>query len=232
MFLLTDPCLRPAALSPEECTRLIALFDASPDAGAGLLSGGNQTDTRICDTLWMDDTRETGWLFVRLAELVAEVNRENFHFDLEEFRESAQILKYTAPVVSSGGTSAAGRYNTHVDIGAGGHSATRKLSLSIQLSPTGDYTGGGLQIGDNAEIWSAPREAGTAILFPSFVRHSVAPLASGTAPSDARSSPCASTTSIFRMRSLVGILKVSAKAHLSYKVTTKRTFQNGCLGVI
>ena len=180
MFLLTDPCLRPAALSPEECTRLIALFDASPDTGAGLLSGGNQTDTRICDTLWMDDTRETGWLFVRLAELVAEVNRENYHFDLEEFRESAQILKYTAPVVASGGTSAAGRYDTHVDIGAGGHSATRKLSLSIQLSPTGDYTGGGLQIGDNAEIWSAPREPGTAILFPSFVRHSVAPLASGT----------------------------------------------------
>ncbi len=117
---------------------------------------------------------------MRLAELVAEVNRENYHFDLEEFRESAQILKYTAPVVSSGGTSAAGRYDTHVDIGAGGHSATRKLSLSIQLSPTGDYTGGGLQIGDDAEIWSAPREPGTAILFPSFVRHSVAPLASGT----------------------------------------------------
>jgi PKHD-type hydroxylase len=178
--LLTDPCLRPGALSPDECMRLMDLLDVSPDTSPGRLTGGNKTDTRICDTLWMDDTTDTSWLFVRLAELVAEVNRENFHFDLEEFRESAQILKYTSPIVSSGSTSAAGRYDTHVDIGQGGHSATRKLSLSIQLSPPADYTGGGLKIGDDAEPWPAPREQGTAILFPSFVRHSVAPLASGT----------------------------------------------------
>lgn len=180
MFLLTDPCLRPGALSPDECIRLIGIFDASATTSPGRLSGGTLTDTRICETLWLDDTDETAWLFVRLAGLVAEVNRKNFHFDLEEFRESAQILRYAAPVVSPTGTTAAGRYDRHVDIGAGGHSATRKLSLSIQLSPPGDYTGGGLLIGDDTERWSAPRERGTAILFPSFVRHSVAPLGSGT----------------------------------------------------
>lgn len=180
MFLLTDPCLRPGALSPGECTRLISIFDTSPDIAAGLLSGGNQTDTRVCDTLWMDDTTDTAWIFTRLAELVAEVNRENFHFDLDEFRESAQILKYSAPVITPDGASTAGRYDTHVDIGGGGHSATRKLSLSIQLSTSDSYTGGGLQLGADDETWSAPREPGTAILFPSFVRHSITPLVSGT----------------------------------------------------
>lgn len=183
MYLLTDPCLRPAALSPPECARLIGMFDASPDVTAGRLSAGNETDTRICDTLWMDDTSETAWVFIRLAELVAEVNRESFRFDLDEFRESAQILRYSAPVAAQAGesdrASAAGRYDTHVDIGAGGHSATRKLSLSIQLSAADSYTGGGLQIGTDDETWSAPRETGTAILFPSFVRHSVTPLVSG-----------------------------------------------------
>jgi PKHD-type hydroxylase len=183
MFLLTDPCLRADALSLGECTRLIGTFDASPDIKAGRLSGGSETDTRICDTLWMDDTPETAWIFTRLAELVADVNRENFQFDLEEFRESAQILKYSAPVSASDGASdgatLAGRYDTHVDIGGGGHSATRKLSLSIQLSAPDSYTGGGLQIGNSEDAWSAPREPGTAILFPSFVRHSVAPLVSG-----------------------------------------------------
>lgn len=180
MFLLTDPCLRPDALSLGECARLIGLFDASPDITTGRLVGGNETDTRICDTLWMDDTADTAWIFSRLAELVAEVNRENFHFDLDEFRESAQILRYSAPVITSDGGSAAGRYDTHVDIGGGGHSATRKLSLSIQLSAADSYTGGGLRIGTDDETWSAPREPGTAILFPSFVRHSVTPLVSGT----------------------------------------------------
>lgn len=179
MFLLTDPCLRTDALSHVECARLIGLFDASSNVSAGLLSGGNETDTRICDTLWMDDTDETAWIFTRLAELVAEVNRTNFHFDLDEFRESAQILRYSAPIVTPEGSSAAGRYDTHVDIGGGGHSATRKLSLSIQLSAANSYTGGGLRIGTDDEAWSAPREPGTAILFPSFVRHSVSPLVSG-----------------------------------------------------
>jgi PKHD-type hydroxylase len=187
VFLLTDPCLRADALSLGECVRLIDMFDTSPDIKAGRLSSGSETDTRICDTLWMDDTPETAWIFTRLAELVADVNRENFHFDLEEFRESAQILKYRAAVSASdralggesGGASLAGRYDSHVDIGGGGHSATRKLSLSIQLSAPDSYTGGGLQIGSAEEAWSAPRKPGTAILFPSFVRHSVAPLVSG-----------------------------------------------------
>lgn len=179
LFLVTDPCLRPGALSPDECARLIDIFDASAETTAGALSGGNQTEARICDTLWMDDSPDTAWMFTRLAKLVAEVNRENFQFDLDEFRESAQILRYSAPVTTTDGASAAGRYDTHVDIGGGGHSATRKLSLSIQLSAPDSYTGGGLQIGSDEQRWSAPREPGTAILFPSFVRHSVAPLISG-----------------------------------------------------
>lgn len=175
MYLLTDPCLRPDALSRGECARLIDLFDASPDVSAGRLSGGTRTDTRICDTLWIDDTSETAWLFTRLAALVAEVNRENFGFDLDEFRESAQILRYDGTAEAS----SAGRYDSHVDIGGGGHSATRKLSLSIQLSAADRYSGGGLEIGNDEKAWSAPREPGTAILFPSFVRHRVIPLTAG-----------------------------------------------------
>ena len=179
MVLLTDPCLRPGTFSPDECVRLIGVFDTSPDTTPGRLSGGIETDTHICQTLWLDDSPETAWIFVRLAELVAATNREIFRFDLEEFRESAQILRYSAPVVTSGAATAAGRYDTHVDIGAGGHSATRKLSLSIQLSAPDSYTGGGLQIDHDDTTWCAPREPGTAILFPSFLRHSVTPLVSG-----------------------------------------------------
>jgi PKHD-type hydroxylase len=182
MFLLTDPCLRPGTFSPGECGRLIGMFDASPDIAAGRLSGGVETATRICRTLWMDDTPDTSWMFQRLAALVAEVNRETFHFDLDDFRESAQILRYDAPAGQSAtrGATAAGRYDTHVDIGAGGHSATRKLSLSVQLSAEDSYSGGGLQIGSDDQNWSAPRDAGTAILFPSFVRHRIMPLTIGT----------------------------------------------------
>lgn len=176
MPLMTDPSTRRGALSDVECARLIDLFDASPDTTVGRLSGGTETKSRICETLWMDDTADSAWLFRRLAELVAEVNREMFRFDLDEFRESAQILRYDG----TAGASPAGRYDTHVDIGLGGHSATRKLSLSIQLSAADSYSGGGLEIGSGENAWSAPRHPGTAILFPSFVRHRVIPLTAGT----------------------------------------------------
>jgi PKHD-type hydroxylase len=176
MFRLTDPCLRPDVLTARECNSLIGLFEASADTKAGRLSSGAETDTRICRTLWMDDTPDTSWIFQRLAALVADVNRDIFHFDLDEFRESAQILRYDAPI----GVSAAGRYDSHVDIGAGGHSATRKLSLSIQLSAADSYTGGGLEIGNTEQNCSAPRDSGTAILFPSFVHHRILPLVTGT----------------------------------------------------
>ena len=95
------------------------------------------------------------------------------------------MLLYSAPIFAWGGTSesasAAGRYNTHIYIsgGGGGHSAARKPSLSIQLSAADSYSGGRLQVGSKETGWSAPREPGAAILFPSFVSHRVTPLVSG-----------------------------------------------------
>lgn len=180
MLLLTNPCVRPGALAPDECARLISYFDAAPDTAAARLAGGVESDIRVCRTLWVDDEPETSWMFLRLAALVAEVNREIFHFDLDDFRENLQILRYDAATGGEGGAGGAGHYAAHTDIGVSGHSTTRKLSLSIQLSVPEGYVGGELQIDTGDGDWSAPRDAGTAILFPSFVRHSVAALASGT----------------------------------------------------
>ena len=180
MLLLTDPCVRPGALAPDECARLIRYFDAAPDTAAARLAGGVESDIRVCRALWVDDEPETSWIFLRLAALVAKVNREIFHFDLDDFRENLQILRYDAAGGGGGGGDAAGRYDAHTDIGTSGHSTTRKLSLSIQLSEPEFYVGGDLRIDTGDGDWAAPRDAGTAILFPSFVRHSVAALASGT----------------------------------------------------
>lgn len=175
MLLLTAPCVRPDTLSPDECARLIRLFEDAPGVAPARLAGGIDSPVRVCRAIWIDDAPDTAWVFARLARLVADVNRDVFGFDLEDFREGLQILRYDAPVRGH----AAGQYDAHVDIGASGHSATRKLSVSIQLSAADAYDGGDLGIDLDGASWTAPRDAGTAILFPSFVRHGVSPVASG-----------------------------------------------------
>lgn len=63
-----------------------------------------------------------------------------------------------------------------MDLGAGENSG-RKLSLSIQLSPPYDYSGGQLEF-QNIDS-PADRGIGSLIAFPSFIQHRVTPVDSG-----------------------------------------------------
>ncbi|MCK6649860.1 MAG: 2OG-Fe(II) oxygenase, partial [Bacteroidia bacterium] len=55
----------------------------------------------------------------------------------------------------------------------------RKLSISVQLSDAVEYEGGELQFMINQNIVTAPKEKGTAIIFPSFALHRVLPVTKG-----------------------------------------------------
>ena len=181
MLLLTDPCVRPGALAPDECARLIRYFDAGRTPPRRGLPAVLKAISRYAARSGSTTNPKRRGYFAGLPP-VAEVNREIFHFNLDDFRENLQILRYDAAGEGGGEGEgdAAGRYDAHTDIGTSGHSTTRKLSLSIQLSEPEFYVGGDLRIDTGDGDWAAPRDAGTAILFPSFVRHSVAALASGT----------------------------------------------------
>lgn len=176
MVLLVEPCVRAGVLTAAECAGLADVLDSAPELAPARLAGGVDSDIRVCRALWLDDVAETDWLFQRLAELIAEVNRTVYGFRLEDFREGVQVLRYDAPVRGH----AAGHYDAHIDIGGSGLSATRKLSVSIQLSPPDAYDGGELSIDVDGKWWHAPKDQGTAILFPSFVRHRVGKITRGT----------------------------------------------------
>ena len=57
---------------------------------------------------------------------------------------------------------------------------TRKLSITVQLSDATEYEGGELQFMVNQNIITAPKEKGTAIIFPSFCLHRVTPVIKGS----------------------------------------------------
>lgn len=160
------------ALTPAECDTLIALCQTGPMKDAGLVRQTTSHQIRRAELSWLDDLPQASWVMDRMMRLTAEANREAFGFDLTEFAESAQVARY--------GAEREGHFDWHSDIGSGALAAKRKLTIVVQLSDPGAYEGGTLNLRPDSNIREAPRDRGTAIIFPSFVLHRVTPVTSGT----------------------------------------------------
>ena len=161
----------PAAFSEADCARIIDITKAAESADARLVGRNRDHNLRRADLVWIDDLPDTGWIMERIIEVVREANREVYGFDLDGFDESAQIARY--------GAEREGHFSWHSDIGDGRLAARRKLTMVVQLSQAEDYAGGALEIMPSANADTAPRQRGTATLFPSFLLHRVTPVTEG-----------------------------------------------------
>lgn len=169
---MTQVHLIPGALTPAECATLVALCQAAPRTDAGLVGAATAHQIRRAELSWLDDLPQASWVMDRMMRLVAEANRQSFGFDLTEFAESPQVARY--------GAEQGAHFDWHSDIGAGPLAAKRKLTIVVQLSDPQDYTDGTLELRPDSNIRQAPRDRGTAVLFPSFVLHRVTPVSTGT----------------------------------------------------
>lgn len=171
---LTTVAHFPNVLSAEECRQLIDLPLPVAEAAVELRSAADaaRSDSRVDY-----DYRRTKikpippeprfeWIFQRLGNLVREVNRQAFHFQLNG-DISVDVLEYDP----------AGYFDWHVDIGAGIFS-TRKLSMVTFLTPPEEYEGGDLCFMDRGAPLRLPR--GTTAIFPSYLLHKVEPVTRGT----------------------------------------------------
>ena len=149
--------------TPDEIARIRALGDAQTQAPARVL-GGNDA-IRRCTVAWLKDA----WLTERIAELRESINRSFYGFELNwEFTEPFQYTVYGEGC----------RYGWHMDLGDE-IAATRKLSLTVQLSHPTEYEGGDFQAMTGAEVRTLPRAAGQVIAFPSWIIHRVMPVTKG-----------------------------------------------------
>ena len=98
------------------------------------------------------------------------LNNQFYRYDLKNLFEF-QLIKYYV----------GGNYNWHCDYGiAPKRGMTRKLSMSIQLTPPEEYHGGELQIVDYANhTLMIPGDMGTVIVFDSKLPHKVWPVVWG-----------------------------------------------------
>lgn len=116
----------------------------------------------------------TSWFFQKTFKIVESINNEYFGFDLVGYDH----FQYTNYSVNE-------YYNWHTDAPLGTPLPTevnyaRKLSLSIVLSDSSEYTGGEFEILDDPlDPKKIPQEKGTVIFFPSFMFHRVLPVLSG-----------------------------------------------------
>jgi PKHD-type hydroxylase len=109
------------------------------------------------------------WIYDRLSQACIQTNTNRYKFDITGFQTELQLANYSNTDF----------FDWHMDFGAGDIS-NRKLSITVQLSDSNEYEGGDLQFMINQNIVNAPREKGTAIIFPSFALHRVTPVTKGS----------------------------------------------------
>lgn len=158
------------AFSPAECARITEAADAAQSADARLVRGGRDHNLRRADLVWIDDLPDMTWVTDRLIDVVRDANRA-FGFDLDAMQESPQVARY--------GADREGHFGWHSDIGDGALAARRKLTVVVQLSEPEHYDGGALELMPSANVVAAPVARGSAVAFPSYVLHRVAPVSRG-----------------------------------------------------
>ena len=156
----------PMVFTAEECARLIA--DYTPRLEPALVETMDLAQSariRRSSAVFVFPDESTNWVFARLGKAIREINDTVYGFVVSQFKEGFQFTRYEVGEY----------YGPHFDIGPG-KLTERKLSLTVQLSPPGEYTGGELVIYPE---FVAPKEQGTMTVFPSFMCHNVNPVTTG-----------------------------------------------------
>jgi predicted 2-oxoglutarate/Fe(II)-dependent dioxygenase YbiX/alkylated DNA repair dioxygenase AlkB len=159
----------------EECDRIVHYFDeAYPAAAAvgGDLDNRVKREVRSADIFSIENTEEHRWIFNKIARIVSIVNENHFRYEIAGITHSLQIIRYDSQ------EDIPGHYSWHVDSGPG-PSATRKISLTVQLSDPYKYKGCNLEIMDHSRDCVASRDQGVVSLFPSYMPHRVTPIEEG-----------------------------------------------------
>ena len=118
--------------------------------------------------MFPNNDEEIFWLFRKITDLINQVNRDCFGYDLN----CIELLQFT-----NYDSSTQGFYKRHVDLAYG--VLCRKLSFTIQLSDENSYEGGDFCFHSSPIPIILPKKRGTLLCFPSFTLHEVTPVTKG-----------------------------------------------------
>ncbi|MGB0935101.1 MAG: 2OG-Fe(II) oxygenase [Alphaproteobacteria bacterium] len=159
------------ALSPQQCQEIIDYAAKIPFLEAGVRYQSSKAPAvRKSNIKWLPrDDQEGKWIWEHIIRMFHQSNQANYGFNLS-YMPSIQYTEYHSDQQ--------GYYDWHIDtVWTDERPSHRKLSVSIQLSDSSDYEGGQLEFERKPE--KDIRKRGTAVIFPSFVRHRVTPVTAG-----------------------------------------------------
>lgn len=159
--------------TPEELDKIIEQCGDETKVAETL---GGPSEGRTSHIRFYTWTTESGWIFDRLIERIAQINNRWYGLELNGF-ESFQYTEYRGEE--------AGKYDWHMDMCMGTDCLPadmpepRKLSLTLQL--TDGFDGGEFQInmGRECEAKTVEMKRGRVLCFPSWMIHRVLPVTKG-----------------------------------------------------
>jgi len=164
-----------SSLSSDWCDKFVdhctTQYEPQP-ATIGFNDASKPDQHRECEIRWLNKDQETNltqliWSYVNSA------NRDSFDVDCRYIND----LQFTSYYGQD-----SGRYGWHHDVDFKNTLPFhRKLSVTIQLSDPADYTGGEFEFESTIDqLPPEHTEQGTILIFPSFYKHQVKPVTSGT----------------------------------------------------
>ncbi len=164
----TLPVAIPDFLTAEECRSVLELASTRQTHDAKVVSKAESLEygRRKSTLRHVYPDEQSNWFFVKMQDLIMHCNK-GFQYDIQGFLEGVQVATYDI----------GGHFDWHMDAGPGKLSI-RKLSITIQMTPPEEYQGGELEFMGQDRL--APRDQGTAIVFPTFLFHRVRPVTKGS----------------------------------------------------
>ena len=180
----------PKIFTPEECKQIINTGLNDWDEKEALIqkdAGGKIEQNFVDDFDYRNTTlfippEPDEWLFSKILGAIMHFNNHEtgYKFDVKGLAEPPNLMRYQAANIDKHGKP--GRYDWHMDVGPGEIPSMRKISYTLILNPD-EYEGGELCFHIGRELdkpFPSQDEAGTMILFPSYLVHKVNPITSGT----------------------------------------------------
>lgn len=123
------------------------------------------------DIAYITPTNESKWLYDKLFQLVDNVNKNNYKFDIDIVSDLIHYVIYPTN---------GGHLDWHMDIGS--YSVNRrKLAVVVTLSNQNEYTGGEFELHlGGSEPVRPELNRGDVIIFPTYLLHRVKPIIDGT----------------------------------------------------
>lgn len=156
-------------LTEEQVSLICDIAEQHPVRTAGVSSENSvDPEVRRSKIRWVNAPEIRDLLF----EFVKEANVNAFGVNVENFAET----QYTEYHATEGG-----HYDWHGDVlWDSRFNSDRKLSITVQLSNPSEYAGGEFEFEEAQNPGVDAKAKGSVLVFPSYLRHRVTPVSSGT----------------------------------------------------